>query len=208
MRVLIGCEYSGIIREQFKKLGHEAWSCDLLPTELEGKHYQGNVLDILDKNWDLAIFHPTCTYLSSSGAKWFYHPDDNKLDIRKRRPHPKYPNRRFQQKKAIEFFMKLIEAPIPRICVENPIGIMSTVYRKPDQIVCPSMFGHVEAKKTCLWLKNIPKLVATNVVEPEYVIHGGKRIPKWYSNASGDRRKTRSKSFEGMAKAMAEQYSI
>src|SRR5688572_15687851 len=136
MKVLVGCEYSGIVREEFAKLGNDAWSCDHLTSEIPGQHMEGDVLEVLDQGWDLAIFHPPCTYLAVSGARWF-----------------KY--RQKEQQEALEFVRQLLEAPIPKIALENPISIISTKIRKPDQIIQPWMFGHGETKATCLWLKNL-----------------------------------------------------
>jgi len=182
MRVLIACEFSGIVRDAFALRGHDAWSCDLLPTEIPGKHIEGNVLDVLEDGWDLMIAHPPCTYLAVSGARWF----KDKTE---------------EQVQAIDFFMALIEAPIPRIAAENPISIMSTRYRKPDQIIQPWQFGHGETKATCLWLKGLPKLTPTDVVDGRAQrVH---RLPP-----GPDRWKERSRTFPGIAKAMAEQWSI
>lgn len=141
MKVLIGCEYSGILRDEFAARGHDAMSCDLLPTEKPGKHYQGDVRDILNDGWDMMIAHPPCSHLAVSGAAWF---EQKRKDGR--------------QQQGIDFFMLLVNAPIERIAIENPIGIMSTVYRKPDQIVNPFNFGDPVRKPTCLWLQNLPKL--------------------------------------------------
>ena len=141
MKVLVACEFSGIVRDAFKAKGHDAWSCDLLPTEIPGQHIQGDVLDILNDGWDLMIAHPPCTDLCSSGARWFA---EKRKDGR--------------QQESINFFMLLVIAPVEKIAVENPVGIMSTIYRKPDQIIQPWQFGHGETKATCLWLKNLPKL--------------------------------------------------
>jgi hypothetical protein len=182
MKVLIGCEYSGTVRDAFLKLGHDAVSCDLLPTDSPGPHIQGDVLAILDQGWDLAIMHPPCDHLAVSGARWF---KEKRADGR--------------QQRAIAFFMALVNAPIPRIAVENPISIMSTQHRKPDQIIQPWQFGHGETKATCLWLKGLPQLQPTNVVEGrEQRIH---RLPP-----SKDRWKIRSTTFQGIADAMADQW--
>ena len=181
MRVLIACEFSGIVREAFKAKGHDVWSCDLLPSEIEGQHIQGNVIEILNDGWDLMIAHPPCTHLAVSGARWF----KDKL---------------IEQKEAINFFMELMNAKIPKIAVENPISIMSTNYRKPDQIIQPWQFGHGETKATCLWLKNLPKLIATNIVEGrESRIHN---MPP-----SKDRAKLRSITYKGIAESMANQWT-
>lgn len=180
MKVLVACEFSGTVRDAFIKLGHEAVSCDLLPTDKEGPHIQGNVLDILDQGWDLMIAHPPCTHLAVSGARWFK-------------------DKQVEQKQAIDFFMALINAPIPKIAVENPISIMSTKYKKPTQIIQPWQFGHGETKATCLWLKNLPKLETTNIVDG--------REPRVHSlPPSKDRWKLRSITYQGIADAMAEQW--
>ena len=214
MKVLVACEFSGIVREAFAKRGHDAWSCDLLPTEIPGNHIQGDVLEILDNGWDLMIAHPPCTYLAVSGAAWF--------------DSPKYPNRRKDQQDAIEFFKKLVNAPVRMICIENPVCIMSTVWRKPDQIIQPYYFGDEAKKTTCLWLKGLPLLrygeevqmafgetkpPQTNIVsEGDYYYpkSGGRRRPKWFAESTylpkDERRKVRSVTFQGIAEAMAEQW--
>lgn len=184
MRVLVACEYSGVVRDAFLKKGHYAMSCDLLPceSELSGDHYQGNVLDILDHGWDLMIAHPPCTHLAVSGARHF---------------PAKIADGR--QQEAIDFFMALVNTPVDKIAVENPISIMSTKFRKPDQIIQPWQFGHGETKATCLWLKNLPKLEPTNIVEGrEQRVH---KMPP-----GPNRWKERSKTFQGIADAMAEQW--
>lgn len=182
MRVLIACEYTGIVRDAFIARGHDAMSCDILPTEAPGPHYQGDVRDVLDACWDLLIAHPPCTHLSVSGARHFA---EKRQDGR--------------QAQGIAFFMQMIKAPIPMIAVENPICIMSSLYRKPDQIIQPWMFGHGETKATCLWLKGLPPLRATNIVEGrENRIH---KMPP-----SADRGKLRSATYQGIADAMAEQW--
>jgi len=182
MRILIACEFSGTVRNAFSELGHDAWSCDLLPTETEGKHIQGDVLGILNDNWDMMIAHPPCTHLAVSGARWF------KDKIK-------------EQAQAIEFFMALINAPIPYIAVENPISIMSTRYRKPDQIIQPWQFGHGETKATCLWLKNLSLLMPTNIVD-------GRQPRVHMLPPSPDRWKLRSITYKGIANAMAEQWNL
>ena len=183
MKILVACEYSGRVRDAFIKQGHDAMSCDLLPTDSPGPHYQGDVFDIINDGWDLAIFHPPCTHLAVSGARWF---KEKQADGR--------------QQAAIDFFMKLVNADIPMIAVENPISIMSTRYRKPDQIIQPWMFGHGETKATCLWLKNLPKLVPTDIVDGrEARVH---KLPP-----SPDRWKLRSTTYAGIAEAMAQQWS-
>jgi hypothetical protein len=182
MKVLVACEYSGTVRDAFIALGHDAMSCDLLPTDVPGPHYQGDVFDIINDGWDLMIAHPPCTHLAVSGARWF----KDKL---------------VEQQDALEFVKRLLNAPIKRIALENPISIISSKIRKPDQIIQPWMFGHGETKATCLWLKNLPKLVPTNIVEGrEARIH---KLPP-----SPDRWKIRSKTFEGIAQAMANQWGI
>ena len=210
LKVLVACEFSGVVREAFRKMEHDAWSCDIIPSEDNSPyHIQGNVLEQLDNNWDLMIAHPPCTYLCVTGNKWFYHPDDKDLPTEQRRPHPKFPNRHQDKQNAIEFFIKLAQANIPQICVENPVGIISTLWRKPDQIIQPFQFGHKEPKKTCLWLKNLSKLKPTKTVKPEYIISkSGKRLPKWYytPSQSDNRTKDRERTFTGIAEAMANQW--
>ncbi len=180
MKVLIACEESGIVKDAFTKLGHNAWSCDLLPSVNPVKHIQGSVLNWLNKGWDLMIAHPPCTHLAVSGARWF-----------------KYKG--VEQHNALSFVQSLMDAPIPKICIENPISIISTKIRKPDQIIQPWMFGHGETKATCLWLKNLPKLEATKIVKGrEARIH---KMPP-----SEDRSRLRSRTYLGIAKAMAEQW--
>lgn len=182
MRVLVACEFSGIVRDAFIARGHDAVSCDLLSTESPGPHYKGNVLDYIDPwyKWDLMIAHPPCTYLAVSGARWF-----------KTRKH--------EQEKAIDFVRFLMDAPILRICIENPISVISTKIRKPDQIIQPWMFGHPETKATCLWLKNLPKMVPTNIVE-------GRTARVHREPPSPDRWKSRSRTLTGIANAMADQW--
>jgi len=180
MKVLVACEFSGRVRDAFIKQGHNAVSCDLLPTEKSGPHIQGNVLNILEDGWDLMIAHPPCTYLAVSGARWFKH-------------------RKQEQQEAISFFMRLALAPISKIVLENPICIMSTKWRKPDQIIQPWMFGHGETKATCLWLKGVPKLKPTEIVSGrENRIH---KMPP-----SKNRSKLRSVTYQGIANAMAKQW--
>lgn len=190
MRVLIACEYSGTVRDAFTAAGHDAMSCDLLPTDKPGKHYQGNVLDVLNDGWDLMIAHPPCTHLAVSGAKHFH-------------------RKAVEQAEALEFVRLLLSAPIPKIALENPVSIISSRVRKPDQIIQPYMFGHEATKTTCLWLKGLPKLEPTNIVgKGERVItKGGKSLPKWYNLPPGpDRWKIRSATFSGIAAAMAAQW--
>ncbi len=203
MRVLIACEFSGAVRRAFRERGHYAWSCDLLPAE-DGSHHhrQCNVLDLLaaDENgdeWDLMIAHPPCTFLTVSGNKWM------KPEFRSR-----FPEREREREQGVEFFMALMNAPIPRIAIENPIGIMSTRYRKPDQVIQPWMFGHGETKATCLWLKGLPKLIPTHMQddlfaapEPEGRAQRLHKLPP-----SPERWKERSRTFLGIANAFAEQW--
>ena len=213
MRVLVACECSGRVREAFRKLGHDAWSCDIQPADDDSPyHYQADVFDVINKGWDLMIAHPPCTYLTVTGNSWFYHPDDKHLPVEERRPHPRFPNRRQHREEAVEFFMALYNADIPKIAIENPVGIMSTRFRKPDQIFQPYQFGDPYEKKTCLWLKGLDKLEDTNVVEPEprVVFKSGKSMPAWYVEAAKlppkEREKARSVTFQGFADAMAEQW--
>jgi hypothetical protein len=196
MRILVACEYSGTVRDAFLKAGHDAMSCDLLPTDVAGPHYQGNVMDIIDQGWDLMIAHPPCTYLCSSGLHW-----------NKRRPE-----RAKQTEDALDFVRLLLEAPIPKIAIENPIGCISTRIRPPDQTVQPWQYGHDASKATCLWLKGLPPLRPTGFVEPRIV--DGKR--RWANQTdsgqnrlppSADRWKIRSETYSGIADAMVSQWT-
>lgn len=180
MKVLVACEYSGTVRESFKALGHDAWSCDLLPTEIPGQHIQDDVRNVLDFGWDLMIAHPPCTHLAVSGARWF-------------------PEKRHEQEQALEFVRLLMNAPIDRIAIENPVSIISSYIRPPEQIIQPYMFGHGEMKTTCLWLKNLPHLIPTN-----YVTGREQRI--WKLPPSDNRWLERSRTFQGIADAMAAQW--
>ena len=180
MRVLVACEFSGIVREAFSKRGHDAVSCDLLESESSGKHIRGDVRDVLDDGWDLMIAHPPCTHLAVSGAKWFKH-------------------RQKEQAEALDFVRELMDCDIPKIAVENPISVISSRIRKPDQIIQPWQFGHGETKATCLWLRGLPKLIPTNVVD-------GREQRVFRTPPSPDRWKTRSRTFVGIAEAMAEQW--
>lgn len=215
LKVLIGCEYSGAVRDAFTALGHDATSCDLLPTDKPGKHYQGNVFDIINDGWDLAIFHPPCTYLCSSWLHW----------------NGRTPGRKEKTDEAIEFVKKLMAAPIAKIAIENPIGILSKAIRKPEQIIQPWQFGHAESKATCLWLKGLPILQPTkyaewsryrcrcgNVFEAELGKYGccdtpakplwGNQTKSGQNNLppSKDRWKIRSATYPGIAAAMAMQW--
>jgi hypothetical protein len=180
VKVLIACEFSGIVRDAFIALGHEAVSCDLLPTERPGTHIQGDVLAILDDGWDLMIAHPPCTYLAASGARWWW-------------------KRRDEQALATEFVLMLAEAPVPRIAIENPIGALSRAWRKPDQIIQPWQYGHGETKATCLWLKGLPLLTPTNIV-------GGREERVHRMSAGPNRWRERSRTLPGIAAAMAAQW--
>ncbi len=200
MKILIACAFSGIVREEFAKRGHNAWSCDLLPTEISGKHYQGNVLDIINDGWDMMLAFPDCTYLTVTGNKWF------KPEFKHR-----FPNREHQRKEAVEFFLKLYNSKIPQIAIENPVGIMSTVFRKPNQYIHPYYFGDPHSKKTGLWLRELPLLIPTNIVEPiMYTYKNGRKDPIWHVETmklpKEERSKERSRLFPGIAKAMAEQW--
>ena len=212
MRVLVACEYSGIVRDEFIKLGHDAVSCDLLDSESNfGEHYKGNVLDIINDGWDMMIAFPPCTYLTVTGNRWFYHPEDKHLPTDKRRPHPKHPDRRELQKQALSFVSNLLNANIDRIALENPIGAISSNIRKPDQIIHPYQFGHDTAKSTCLWLKNLPILRYTKIVEPKsFKMGDGKNYNKLHYETFNlpveERWKVRSATFLGIAKAMADQW--
>lgn len=180
MKVLIACEFSGIVRDAFLARGHDAWSCDLLPTEKPGPHILGDVLSTLNSGWDLMIAHPPCTHLAVSGARWF----------KDKKP---------EQAEALWFVGQLLDAPIPKIALENPISIISSHIRKPDQIIQPWMFGHGETKATCLWLKGLPSLAPTEVV-------GGREARVHRLPPGPDRWKERSRTFSGVAAAMAEQW--
>ena len=180
MKVLVACEFSGIVRDAFIAEGHEAISCDLLPTEREGPHYQGNVFDIINDGWDMMIAFPPCTHLAASGARWFSLKQE-------------------EQKEALEFVRKLMNANIHRIAIENPIGVISSNIRKPDQIIQPWQFGHGETKATCLWLKHLPRLQPTNIVE-------GRTPRVWVEPPSKDRWRNRSRTYPGISLAMATQW--
>ena len=200
MKVLVACEFSGIVREAFKAKGHDAWSCDLLPTEIPGQHIQGDVLEILNDNWDLMIAHPPCQRLTCAANKYY-----------KSEYASRFPNIQKERLDAIEFFMAFINAPINKIAVENPIGIMSTRYKKPNQVIQPYQFGHTERKSTCLWLKNLPNLKPTKIVVPDIIVHkSGKTDSRLHYETlklpKEERAKARSKTFSGIASAMADQW--
>ena len=180
MRVLVACEFSGIVREAFLRKGHDVVSCDFLDSEIIGSHWKGDVKDIIHWGWDLMIAHPPCDHLAVCGARWF----KDKIE---------------KQKEALDFVQFLMNVPINKIAIENPISIISTHIRKPDQIIQPWMFGHGETKATCLWLKNLPKLLPTNIVDG--------REPRVHKMPPGPNRwKERSRTYQGIANAMAEQW--
>ena len=181
MKVLVACEFSGVVRDAFREQGHDAWSCDLLPSEQPGNHYQGDVRDRLYDGWDLMIAHPPCTHLAVSGARWFL-------------------IKRQEQAEALDFVRELMDAPIPRIAIENPVSIISSQIRPADQTIQPWQFGHGEQKAVCLWLKNLPLLKPTNIVEG--------RVQRVFLMPPGPNRwKERSRFFPGIAKAMAKQWT-
>jgi hypothetical protein len=216
-KILIACEESQAVCKEFRALGYEAYSCDILPDSGGHPewHIQDDVFNVISEGWDMMIAFPPCTYLSVSGAQWYYHPVDKDLPIKQRRPHPKYPNRNQDRQHAKEFFIRLYNSNIKHIAIENPVGIMNTQFMKPTQIIQPWMFGDEATKTTCLWLKNLPELQPTNVVGKgeRTVFASGKSHPKWYAEALAkaktpeERRNLRSKTFPGIAKAMAEQWT-
>ena len=190
MKILIACEYSGQIRDSFARFGHDVLSCDFLPTEREGKHYQGDVRDILySQKWDLMVAHPSCTHLATSGARHFWRKEK-------------------EQKEALDFVRLLMNAPIPRWAIENPISVISSRIRPPDQIIQPYEYGDSFQKSTCLWLKNLPRLRPTKIVDRGefYVAPSGKKLPAWYAKHGKGKGKERSMSFPGIAKAIGEQW--
>lgn len=195
MKVLVACEFSGSVRDAFIARGHDALSCDLEPSMTPGPHYQGDVMDIIGDGWDLMIAHPPCTHLAVSGARHF---EKKRADGR--------------QQQGIDFFMALANCDIPRYAIENPIGIMSTVWRKPDQIINPWEYGHSVTKATCLWTKGLPLLKPTNIVDKGkvWIAKSGKRMSHWYYESSclppKEREKMRNKTFQGIADAMAQQW--
>lgn len=181
MRVLVACEFSGVVRDAFAARGHDAWSCDLLPSETPGNHIVGDVRDVLADGWDLMIAHPPCTHLAVSGARWFK-------------------DKQQEQAEALEFVRVLLDAPIPRIALENPVSVISTRIRKPDQCIQPYDHGHGETKKTCLWLTNLPLLTPSHpVAGRDARVH---RMPP-----GPERWRERSRTYPGVAQAMAEQWS-
>lgn len=180
MRVLVACEFSATVREAFARRGHDAWSCDVLESEVPGKHIQADVMTVLDHGWDLMIAHPPCTHLAVSGARWWHAKQD-------------------EQRQALAFVAELMAAPIPRIAIENPVSVISTRIRKPDQIIQPWMFGHGEMKTTCLWLTALPLLAPTDIVD-------GRTQRVWRAGETADRWRDRSRTYAGIAAAMAEQW--
>lgn len=192
MRVLAACEFSGRVRDAFRSRGHDAWSCDLLPSEAPGPHIQGNVLYHLDEDWDLVIAFPPCTYLCPSGIHW----------------NTRRPERRKLTKKALDFVFYLWKAPVDRLCIENPVGILSTKFERPSQFIHPWQFGHPEAKRTCLWLRGLPRLAPTNVLPLPESGRWDNQTPSGQNKMgpSPDRWKRRSLTYQGIADAMAEQW--
>jgi site-specific DNA-cytosine methylase len=191
MKILVACEFSGIVRDAFTARGHDAWSCDLIESESPGKHIMGDVRAILADGWDLMIAHPPCTHLSVSGARYFY---------RKQK----------EQAAALDFVRTLMAAPIPYIALENPVSVISSRIRKPDQIIQPWMFGHPESKSTCLWLKNLPLLKPTNILPKPIGGRWENQTSSGQSNLSPspDRAKIRSRTYQGIADAAAGQWGI
>ena len=217
--ILVGCEESQSITNSFRKLGHEAYSCDLLPCS--GGHPEYHLqMDVFEsiklKKWELGIFHPPCTFVASSSVGWLSHPEDKNLLFNDRRPHPKYPNRRQDMRDSVEFVKKLYNCEIPKVMIENPIGLLSTLWKKPDQIIHPWQFGDEAEKSTCIWLKNLPLLEPTKIVgKGEKVFYkSGKSHPKWYAEALNkaktkeERQTLRSKTFPGIAEAISSQFSV
>ena len=243
LNILIACEESQACCRAFRSMGHNAYSCDLFKcsgtifgTDIEDPHpewhFDHDITTVLNKtdlklqngeqaviegDWDLMIGHPPCTYLAVSGAQWYYHPEDKDLPLEKRRPHPRYPNRAQDREDAINFFLFLASANVKRIAIENPVGIMSTRWRKPDQSIQPYMFGDPYSKNTCLWIKNLRPLHPSKATDDhgERIFFGsGKSQPKWYSDgftktkSTVERQKWRSKTFPNIARVIAEQWTI
>jgi site-specific DNA-cytosine methylase len=217
-RILVACEESQAITSRLIALGFDAWSCDLLPASgsCPERHLQKDCLEeAYSGKYDMMIAHPPCTFLSVAGAKWMYHPEDGHLPTSERRPHPNFPTRRQDQLDALDFVQKLMDAPIERIVIENPVSVISSQIRKADQTVHPYQFGDEAKKSTCLWLKNVPLLTPTKIVGKGEVItyKSGKTHAKWYADAltnaktDAERRTLRSKTFAGMADAMANQWT-
>lgn len=216
MRILLACECSNTVSKEFRKLGHYVMSCDLQPNDEDQTfHYQGSIFDILNDGWDMMIGHPPCTYLSNAGIGWFNEEKYGEKAVK----------RKANREEAMEFFLKLYNAPIERICLENPVGYPNSVFRKPDQVIQPYFFGDEHKKGTCLWLKNLPKLIyckADNLFEtkttvepkilaiqyrkPSKYYKGGEEKKRYFTDAGTRNAKVRSKTFEGIARAMAEQW--
>lgn len=231
MRILIACEESQTITKSFRKIGHEAFSCDLLPCSGGHPewHLQTDVFKAIEggivlnqkgqwlefDKWDLMVAHPPCTMIAGSSVQWLSHPEDKHLPFEERRPHPKYPNRRNDMLESIEFVKALYNCNIERVAIENPVGLLGTRWRKADQIIQPYQFGDEATKTTCLWLKNLPLLKHTNIVGKgeRTVFASGKSHPKWYADALAnaktkqERQTLRSKTFKGIADAIADQWS-
>ena len=207
LRVLVGCEYSGTVRDAFIAMGHDAMSCDLLPSDAGGPHYQGDIFDIIDDGWDIGIFHPPCTYLTNAGVRWLH---EHVLSRRGKKPVISGAVRWDYMREGAEFFKKLLNCNIPKVAVENPIPhkyAIEIIGRKYDQIVQPWMFGHTERKATCFWLRGLPKLIPTNDVKAEMLLLPKKEQNRLhYLPPSADRWKLRSKTFDGIAQAMAAQW--
>lgn len=193
MRVLVACEYSGVVREAFRKKGHDAWSCDLLPTDIPGQHIQGDAIEVINGGgWDLMIAHPPCTYISNAGAVHYFGKKAKNVE-----------DRRVKGLKACAFFLTLLCSKIGKICVENPQPLSMFCLPKHTQVIQPYMFGHPYSKRTLLWLKNLPELIPTNYTK----YHQSTKIPgNWFNKGGKDRQKNRSKTFQGIADAMAEQW--
>ncbi len=243
LNILIACEESQACCRAFRSMGHNAYSCDLFKcsgtifgTDIEDPHpewhFDHDITTVLNKtdlklqngeqaviegDWDLMIGHPPCTFLAVSGAQWYYHPEDKDLPFEKRRPHPRYPNRAQDREDGINFFLFLASANVKRIAIENPVGIMSTRWRKPDQSIQPYMFGDPYSKNTCLWIKNLRPLHPSKATDDhgERIFFGsGKSQPKWYSDgftktkSAVERQKWRSKTFPNIARVIAEQWTI
>lgn len=194
MKILVACEESQAVTIELRKLGHKAYSCDITPCSGGHPewHLQRDVTPLLKEKWDMIVAFPPCTHLAASGARWF---EQKRKDGR--------------QQQGVEFFKLFTDLDCPKVAIKNPVGVMSTYYREPDQIINPYEFGDPFEKRTCLWLKGLPLLKPTNIVTPppRQVLSSGKTMPRWYSNCGGNRAKARAKTFPGIAKAMAEQWA-
>jgi hypothetical protein len=217
INVLVGCEESQAVCIEFRKLGFNAFSCDiqLCSGGHPEWHYNQDIFEVIKlKKWHLGIMHPPCTFLAGSAVQWLSHPEDKNLPFLDRRPHPKYPNRRKDMNDSLTFVKNLYDSEINHIAIENPVGLLSSLWRKPDQIIQPFHFGDEATKTTCLWLKGLPKLTHTHIVGKgeRTVFKSGKSHPKWYTDAlknaktKEERQRLRSKTFPGIAKAMADQW--